>query len=195
MNNDTSDENAGFLKRWSRVKTGVEEDPGAQPIIDEKPLPEVAEESALLDAEQQTVKILTDEDMPPIESLHEGSDFGGFLSESVSTALRKAALKKLFSQPGFNIRDGLNDYDDDYTSFAPLGDTVTVEMTYRAEVDAKREALKKALLEEQAEAEAMELAESSGETDEALSDQETADQPDTPLELPHSQENPDELKP
>jgi len=31
----------------------------------------------------------------------------------------------MFSLPSFKVRDGLDDYDDDFTVFEPLGDTVT----------------------------------------------------------------------
>ena len=36
-------------------------------------------------------------------------------------------------QGAFNIRDGLDDYDDDYTTYKSLGKTITAEMRHRAE--------------------------------------------------------------
>jgi hypothetical protein len=71
---------------------------------------------------------LTDADMPPIDTLTADSDFAPFLSPGVSDGLRQKALRILFRQPASNITDGLNDYDDDYTQFAGLGDCVTHEM-------------------------------------------------------------------
>jgi hypothetical protein len=68
---------------------------------------------------------LTDADMPPVESLTAESDFSQFLAEGVSDALRRSALRKLFHLPAFNVVDGLNDYDDDYTKFEKLGEVVT----------------------------------------------------------------------
>ena len=47
--------------------------------------------------------------------------------------LRKKALARLFHSPKFNIRDGLDDYDDDYTTYKPLGNIVTAEMRRKAE--------------------------------------------------------------
>ena len=76
--------------------------------------------------------VLTDVDMPPIESLRGDSDLSAFFSEGVSATLRRAALRRVFAQPAFNVRDGLNDYDGDYTVFEPLGDTVTADMKYHA---------------------------------------------------------------
>ena len=74
----------------------------------------------------------TDIDMPPIESLDVTSDLSGFFSKGVSASLRRAALRHVFSQPSYNVRDGLNDYDGDYTVFEPLGDTVTSDMKFHA---------------------------------------------------------------
>ena len=83
-------------------------------------------------------QVLTDADMPPLDSLDENSDYSGFLSTGVSEALRRRALRKLFSSAVFNIPDGLDDYDDDFTSFAALGDIVTSDMKHQAEVEAER---------------------------------------------------------
>ena len=89
-------------------------------------------------AEQEEVPVLTDEDMPPIDSLTPDSDYKGFLSPGVSEDLRRLALRKLFHGPEFNVMDGLDDYDGDYTSFAKLGDIITSEMRYRMEIEARR---------------------------------------------------------
>ncbi|WP_025770872.1 DUF3306 domain-containing protein [Thioalkalivibrio sp. HK1] len=83
-------------------------------------------------------KILTDADMPPIETLDEHSDYSGFLSPGVSEELRRRALRKLFLSAAFNVRDGLDDYDDDFTSFEALGDMVTADMKHQMEVEAER---------------------------------------------------------
>ncbi len=77
--------------------------------------------------------LLSDEDMPSIESLTANSDVSPFFNKGVSKALRQAALKHVFSLPVYNIRDGLNDYDEDFTTFEPLGDTITCDMKFHAE--------------------------------------------------------------
>lgn len=76
--------------------------------------------------------LLTDADMPPIESLDTSSDLSVFFGRDISAALRRAALRHVFSQPAYNVRDGLNDYDGDFTVFEPLGDTVTSDMKFHA---------------------------------------------------------------
>ena len=82
--------------------------------------------------------VLTDEDMPSLESLDDDSDYSGFLSPGVSERLRRRALRKLFTSAVFNVPDGLDDYDDDFTSFEALGDIVTSDMRHQAEVEEER---------------------------------------------------------
>ena len=77
--------------------------------------------------------------MPPIDSLNGDSDFSVFMSPGVSDELRTEALHKLFHQPEFNVTDGLNDYDEDYTSFAGLGTLVTQEMKRMLKRELQRE--------------------------------------------------------
>jgi len=89
-------------------------------------------------AEAEAKPVLTDADMPDIESLDENSDFSGFMSTGVSDELRNLALRKLFKAPVFNIRDGLDEYDEDYTYFEKLGDIVTCDMKHQIEMQEKR---------------------------------------------------------
>jgi len=112
-----------FLSRWSRRKYETQQTPELP--LDESENP--------IEPPIEPVRQLTDEDMPPIESLTEESDYSGFLSPKVSEALRKRALRVLFRSAGFNIRDGLDDYDEDYTEFTPLGNIITAEMRHRME--------------------------------------------------------------
>ena len=81
-------------------------------------------------ASEAPTKDLTDEDMPPLEELDQDADFSPFLSDGVSEALRQTALRKLFRSAKFNVCDGLDDYAEDYTKFAPLGDVITADMKY-----------------------------------------------------------------
>jgi len=63
---------------------------------------------------------LTDEDMPPLDSINARSDVSMFFSSAVSPELRSKALKKLFHQPEFNVRDPLDEYADDYSNMPLL---------------------------------------------------------------------------
>jgi len=116
-----------FLSRWSRRKhaqqtIGMEEkEPDANPHA-------LAELEALPG----------DEDMPALETLTEDSDYTGFLSPNVSEELRSLALRKLFHSAAFNVCDGLDDYAEDFTSFAKLGNIITADMKHQLQEARKK---------------------------------------------------------
>ena len=92
--------------------------------------------------------------MPDLETLNENSDFSGFMSTAVSEQLRKMALKKLFHGKSYNIRDGLDEYDGDYTSFEKLEpNVITCDMKHLLEVEAEKLAAKEKEKEAEKEAE------------------------------------------
>jgi hypothetical protein len=89
--------------------------------------------------------------------------------------LRNLALRKLFKAPVFNIRDGLDEYDEDYTYFEKLGDIVTCDMKHQIELEEQklREAMEQEAeeIEETEDIEAIdEIEEISDDTDEASAD-------------------------
>lgn len=111
-----------FLAHRARLKSERQREPEPAPVsqaIEEAP---AGQSAAVAEPDAQP---LTDADMPPLESLTAESDFTQFLAEGVSDALRRAALRKLFHLPEFNILDGMNEYDEDYTNFEKLGEVVT----------------------------------------------------------------------
>lgn len=120
----------GFISRWSRrkhvAKTGVIDN--AADTVDDVLVADEAADVAVVED-----NLPDDSDMPPLETLHEDSDYSGFMSPKVSDELRNLALRKLFHSGSFNQRDGLDDYDDDFTSFEKLGDIVTADMRYQME--------------------------------------------------------------
>jgi hypothetical protein len=124
---DRRDTAGDFLSRWSRRKLEAREggtDTGGV-------VAGASQATGEADAGGETAqpeRELTDADMPPLESLGADSDFTPFMSSGVSDGLRRLALRKLFGQPAFNVTDGLNDYDEDYTQFASLGNVITHEM-------------------------------------------------------------------
>lgn len=152
-----TEEPAGLLSRWSRNKSrnrSASEHENTGPSADSLITPDSPSNASIAESTEpaatndavpatgmvdQSVEetsedelILTDEDMPAIETLDADSDYSGFLNKGVSPELRQKALQHLFRMPKFNIRDGLNDYDEDYTYFEPLGDTVTSDMRWHA---------------------------------------------------------------
>jgi hypothetical protein len=97
----------GFLGRWSRLKTDARETQ-AQPPAD-APLPVEAKQADEMPPE-----------LPAVDTLTMDSDFRGFLHPKVDEDLRRSALRKLFSDPHFNVMDGLDVYIDDYSISEPI---------------------------------------------------------------------------
>ena len=130
-----------IIHRWSKRKQ-FERD-AAQEKPDQSDLPQEVpaepENASSEPVEQDKVEL------PDIDSLDHDSDYSAFLSPEVEEGLRKIALRKLFKAPFFNQLDGLNDYDEDFTTFEALGDIVTSDMKFheerkKAEAAAKAEA-------------------------------------------------------
>jgi hypothetical protein len=153
-NRQGDDEGEGFLSRWSQRKAmardGVElpeepELPEQPPVVDAEGVDNPPAEVEPGEAEVPT-------ELPPLDSLDENSDYSAFLNKDVAPDLRQKALRKLFQSPKFNVRDGLDDYDLDFTNPEPLGDIVTAEMRYR--IKAELERLARKALEEDASDEA-----------------------------------------
>jgi len=181
---------AQFLRRWSRRKAAAVsgESPAAESAgaagvagpagpaeasaADGEELPAAPHDANVAGsagpATEPAPTELTDAHMPPLERLDADSDFSGFLSPGVSEGLRRQALRKLFRSAIFNARDGLDDYDDDFRHFPPLGDHITSDMKHRMEMEAER-----------AKAEAAEGAESPAESEEK-SEEPVADTVDSP---------------
>ena len=162
------------------------------------------------DALETLEPLLTDDDMPPIDTLSASSDLTGFFNRGVSAKLRRAALRHVFQLPSYNVRDGLNDYDDDFTYFEPLGDTVTSDMKWHA-ARKERERLERERLEEEAQqAEDARLAETddettddAGESDDTqeatdsadeVTDEPSADESDTSAETNQTESDASELE-
>ncbi|MEE4375970.1 MAG: DUF3306 domain-containing protein [Candidatus Competibacteraceae bacterium] len=122
----TGDES--FFRRWSARKQQL-----VQPEIQ---APKTVDNAQI----EPPAPALTDADMPPLESLNEQSDYSGFFSPKVSTELKRLALRKLFHSASFNVTDGLDDYAEDFTQFAALGDIITQDMRHMMDVIKQREA-------------------------------------------------------
>lgn len=131
-----------LLSRWSRRKLQSPEDTLAEDARIELQKPLASNERSVdsrpgQDSTAET-PILTDADMPDVSTLTEDSDFSPFMSAGVSDELRNQALRRLFRAPVFNLTDGLDEYDEDYTSFEKLGDIITCDMKHQMELEAKK---------------------------------------------------------
>ena len=112
---DSPDDSKPFsLSRWSRRKHDVARArtaPEAPPPAASVP---VAAPPVVAPAPAPAAPL------PPVESLTIESDFSQFLAPKVDEAIKRAALRKLFSDPHFNVMDGLDTYVGDYTQPDPM---------------------------------------------------------------------------
>lgn len=97
-----------FFSRWSKRKREAGEDgmPAADAAAPAAPAAPV-------------------EDLPPptleeVAALNHDADFRRFVAPGVDETVRRSAMKKLFTDPHFNVMDGLDIYIDDYNKFEPL---------------------------------------------------------------------------
>lgn len=137
-----SDEsNDGFLGRWSRRKAHAragqplaEPPPPAVPAAAGAGVPDAVQwvpdtapapvDTAQAAAENEAAALTLDD----VKSLTLESDFQPFVARSVAPEVRNAAFKKLFTDPHFNVMDGLDIYIDDYTQPDPLPASMLAQM-------------------------------------------------------------------
>jgi hypothetical protein len=127
-----------FLNRWARRKSVARTGGDADTAADESPMEGQEITDAAAAGEDSQAPELTDEDMPILDSIDENTDMSGFFSPKVTRAVKKAALRKFFHSPVFNIVDGLDDYDEDFRNFEALGDIITSDMRGMMEREAER---------------------------------------------------------
>ena len=121
----------GFLQRWSRRK--AQRDVPAAPQDEAPPPPAVVPAAAVVPTSVAGVPAAATASQaapapaaPPLPTLDDvarltrDSDYSPFVAPSVEPQVRNAAMKKLFSDPHFNVMDGLDTYIDDYGKPDPL---------------------------------------------------------------------------
>jgi hypothetical protein len=114
-----ADEN--FFARWSKRKVQTRE--GKDVLA-----PEPALEEKQLEAAQHVAAPPEPETPPPtledVQSLSFDSDFKRFIAPDVAPEVKTAAVKKLFADPRFNVRDAMDVYADDYTQPDPIPESM-----------------------------------------------------------------------
>lgn len=103
-----------LFARWSRRKRAVAAADAPTPVAD---LPEEPLDEDTYAAPEDEAALLERLGLPVPELMGKGDDFSGFLKSGVPEFLRRRALRVLWrSNPVLANLDGLNDYDDDFTS-------------------------------------------------------------------------------
>ena len=130
-----SGDDHNFLHRWSRLKR--------EASVKAVPTPKGKDEVSA-----------TPPELPSLDSLNFESDFGAFMRAKVDEGVRRAALKKLFSDPRFNVMDGLDVYIDDYSKEDPIPPGLLAQLQHARTTLFGAQAEQKAPPEDQALAEA-----------------------------------------
>ena len=106
----------GFLNRWSRRKAGEQVEPEKKPV--DLVRQTEASEPNTPSQDQDLPASATLEDVEKIDRF--APDFSAFMKPGVDPTVQQAALKKMFSDPHFNVMDGLDIYIDDYSKPDPI---------------------------------------------------------------------------
>ena len=118
-----ADDERPFLARWSQRKAQARSavlpaEPATVPVRVTPPLLVVAPPAP---AEPETQAVapppLT---MDDVAALTHASDYSRFVAPGVAPGVSNAAMKKLFSDPHFNVMDGLDIYVGDYSQPDPI---------------------------------------------------------------------------
>ncbi|QJE73481.1 DUF3306 domain-containing protein [Aerophototrophica crusticola] len=106
-------DDGNFLSRWSRLKRRVREEE-AKAVEPTAPAEGVAPETAAGTEEAEGFDL---SQLPSLDSLGPGSDYAAFLQKGVPSALRVAALRKLWvTDPDILNYKTLADYDWDFNA-------------------------------------------------------------------------------
>ncbi len=170
----------GFLGRWSQrkqyIRTGK---PLVEPEITVKPAalnPKALKNEAIgtekIEKTDKSTGIVALEEKPEaplptmadVHQLTAESDFSPFVAKNVSSEVRNSAMKKLFTDPHYNVMDRLDIYIDDYSQPDPIPESMLRQM-----VSAKFLNLFKTE-EEEEEAEAKEAAEKAASAEAPIGD-------------------------
>jgi hypothetical protein len=112
MTSPSPPEGNGFFARWSQRKLQSRTAQQAPPPVAEPQPAPPAEPPAPVAAAEAVPPPTLDE----LAALDYTADLTRFVARGVDETVRRAALRKLFADPQFNVMDGLDVYIDDYTT-------------------------------------------------------------------------------
>lgn len=124
------DKPSGFLSRWSRRKVDVREgraleEPTLAPVVADMPTP-TPTPLLVQDVPNTQTPVPT---LADVQQLTPESDYTGFMARGVTPDVKNAAMKKLFTDPHFNVMDRMDIYIDDYSQPDPLPLAMLRQMT------------------------------------------------------------------
>ncbi len=117
----------GFLGRWSQRKQDIRAGKLlAEPEVKVSPVPverKAPDSAATQTSDTTAVEEKPEVPLPTMQDVHQltaESDFSPFVAKNVSSEVRNSAMKKLFTDPHYNVMDRLDIYIDDYSQPDPI---------------------------------------------------------------------------
>jgi hypothetical protein len=135
---DDGDRDAGFLSRWSRRKAiqargqRVPDEPAAPPAATPVAVAVEPNDAPVLEPVEAETPAAPQPTLDDVAALTRDADFSRFVAPGVDDGVKRAALRKLFSDPHYNVMDGLDTYIDDYNKPDPLPASMLRKMTQSA---------------------------------------------------------------
>lgn len=121
-----------FLSRWAKRKAEVQSEAKEEREKLDSQTKDLSESSSqnaapLIPGSVETyvppegsTEVFKGPTMEDVKNLTKESDFSAFVAKDVDPGVQQAAMKTLFSDPHFNVMDGLDIYIDDYSKPDPL---------------------------------------------------------------------------
>jgi len=106
------------LKRWSQRKRAATRTAPAETLTSPAAPDAPVAATVLVDAAPAAIPEAAP--LPPVDTLTFESDYSAFMQPKIAEETKRAALRKLFSDPSFNVMDGLDIYVGDYTQSDPM---------------------------------------------------------------------------
>ena len=137
-----SSDDDGFVQRWARRKARVqsglpepqalpapvrEAPPPAEPALGAVPAA-LAASAVPVPPPAPVEEAVPRPTMEDVAGLTRSSDYSRFVGAGVDADVSNAAMKKLFTDPRFNVMDGLDTYIDDYGKPDPIPDSMLRQM-------------------------------------------------------------------
>ncbi|MFC7287172.1 DUF3306 domain-containing protein [Herminiimonas glaciei] len=104
-----------FFARWAKKNADASKSP--EPVPNESTGAVVGDAAPTTDALPEAQALPT---MDDVARLTHDSDYSGFMAQGVDESVKRSAMKKLFTDPHFNIMDGLDVYIEDFNKFEPM---------------------------------------------------------------------------
>lgn len=112
-------EGDGFFSRWARRKAGVQRGAAVSPEAPVAPVTPETSAPAVV-APPAPAPAVPAPTLDDVATLAPGDEVSRFVARGVDEAVKRAAVKKLFADPHFNVMDGLDIYIDDYGRPDPI---------------------------------------------------------------------------